>query len=109
MDAESIDLPDMSVDAVISRLGLMFLPELDRALAGSYRVLVPGGTAAEPIWEALVEVKVTRPGDFVRALLTRDSGRLAWFYDSTDRAVYVCRAAQGAADAIECKPKALLP
>ena len=33
----------------------------------------------------------------------------AWFYDSTDRAVYVCRAAQGAADAIECKPKALLP
>ena len=46
------------------------------------RIIVPGGAAAEPIWEALVEVKVTRPGDFVRALLTRDSGRLAWFYDS---------------------------
>ena len=46
------------------------------------RVLVPGGTAAEPIWEGLVEVKVTRPADFVRALLIKDSGRLAWFYAS---------------------------
>jgi hypothetical protein len=48
------------------------------------RVVVPGGTAAEPIWEALVEVKVTKPADFLRALLTKDSGRLAWFYDSVD-------------------------
>ena len=46
------------------------------------RIIVPGGADAEPIWEALVEMKVTRPGDFLRALLTRDSGRLAWFYDS---------------------------
>ena len=46
------------------------------------RVIVPGGAAAEPIWEALVEVKVTRPADFLRALLARDSGRLAWFYDT---------------------------
>ena len=46
------------------------------------RVVVPGGTAAEPIWEALAEARLTRPADFVRALLTRDGGRLAWFYDS---------------------------
>jgi hypothetical protein len=46
------------------------------------RVLVPGGPAAEPIWEAIVEVKVTKPADFLRALLARDSGRLAWFYDT---------------------------
>ena len=46
------------------------------------RVVVPGGAAAEPIWEALVEIKVTRPADFFRALLTRDGGRLAWFYDT---------------------------
>ena len=46
------------------------------------RVIVPGGAAAEPIWEALVEIKVTRPADFVRALLVKDSGRLAWFYAS---------------------------
>ena len=46
------------------------------------RVIVPGGAAAEPIWEGLVEIKVTRPADFVRALLLKDSGRLAWFYAS---------------------------
>ncbi len=46
------------------------------------RVIVPGGIAAEPAWEALVAIKVTRPADFVRALLLKDGGRLAWFYDS---------------------------
>lgn len=33
----------------------------------------------------------------------------AWFYDSTERIVYVCRAAQAAADAIDCKAKTQLP
>ena len=46
------------------------------------RLVVPGGAPAEPIWEALVGVKVTRTTDFLRALLSRDGGRLAWFYDS---------------------------
>lgn len=49
MDAEAIDLPDTSVDVVLCRLGLMFLPDLDRALAGVYRVLVPGGRFATVI------------------------------------------------------------
>ncbi len=30
-----------------------------------------------------------------------------WFYDSSERAVYVCRTGQ--ADAVECKAKATLP
>ena len=46
------------------------------------RVSVPGGSAAEPIWEALAAEKVTRVPEFLRALLSRDAGRLAWFYDS---------------------------
>lgn len=46
------------------------------------RIAVPGGSAAEPIWEALALEKVTRPADFIRALLSRDGGRLAWFYDA---------------------------
>ncbi|MHA6631751.1 class I SAM-dependent methyltransferase [Pseudonocardia sichuanensis] len=49
MDAEAIDLPDASVDAVVCRLGLMLLPDLDRALAGVCRVLVPGGRFAAAI------------------------------------------------------------
>src|SRR6185503_8051467 len=31
-------------------------------------IVVPGGAAAEPIWEGLVEVKITRPAEFLRAL-----------------------------------------
>jgi SAM-dependent methyltransferase len=46
MDAEDIDLPDGSVDVVLCRLGLMFLPNLDKAIAGVHRVLVPGGRFA---------------------------------------------------------------
>lgn len=46
------------------------------------RVGVPGGSAAEPIWEALAGEKVTRVPEFMRALLSRDGGRLAWFYDA---------------------------
>ncbi len=49
MDAEAIDLPDASVDAVLCRLGLMFVPDLDRALVGVRRVLVPGGRFATAI------------------------------------------------------------
>ena len=33
----------------------------------------------------------------------------AWFYDSTDRSVYVCRTMQTAGDAIDCKGKTQLP
>ena len=46
------------------------------------RVRVPGGSAAEPIWEALAGERVTRTTEFLRALLVKDGGRLAWFYDS---------------------------
>lgn len=43
-------------------------------------IAVPGGLAAVPIWEALAAEKVTRPPEFIRALVLRDSGRLAWLY-----------------------------
>lgn len=49
MDAGSIDLPDATMDAVLCRLGLMFLPDLDGALSGVRRVLVPGGRFAAAV------------------------------------------------------------
>jgi hypothetical protein len=33
----------------------------------------------------------------------------AWFYQASERTVYVCRLGQGAADALDCKAKATLP
>jgi SAM-dependent methyltransferase len=46
MDAQQMDLPDASVDCVISRLGFMLMPDPGRALAEVRRVLAPGGRLA---------------------------------------------------------------
>jgi len=50
MDAQQMDLPDVSVDAVLSRFGLMLMPEPSRALAEAHRVLRPGGRMAFAVW-----------------------------------------------------------
>jgi SAM-dependent methyltransferase len=69
MDAEAIDLPDASVDVVLCRLGLMFLPDLDRALAGVYRVLVPGGRFATAIpWQPAGQALPRLVGSILDAL-----------------------------------------
>ena len=46
MDAQQLDLEAESFDAAISRLGLMFVPDLPVALAGIRRALKPGGKLA---------------------------------------------------------------
>jgi SAM-dependent methyltransferase len=43
IDAENLDLPEASFDAVISRVGLIYFPDRVKALAGMRRVLKPGG------------------------------------------------------------------
>ena len=50
MDMQAIDLPDASVDAVVSRFGYMLVPEPERALRETRRVLRPGGALAFATW-----------------------------------------------------------
>jgi ubiquinone/menaquinone biosynthesis C-methylase UbiE len=50
MDAQRMDLPDSSVDAVLSRFGFMLMPEPARAMAETHRVLKPGGRLAFAVW-----------------------------------------------------------
>ena len=45
-------------------------------------VVVPGGTDADAGWQALAGVSPSRPNQFIRALVTKDQGRLAWYYDT---------------------------
>jgi ubiquinone/menaquinone biosynthesis C-methylase UbiE len=52
MDAESLDLPDASVDAVLCQFGLMFLPDPDRGLREMLRVLKAGSRASLVIFAA---------------------------------------------------------
>jgi ubiquinone/menaquinone biosynthesis C-methylase UbiE len=49
-DAVAIDAPDASVDAVVFRMGLMFVKEPGRALAECRRVLTPTGRVALAVW-----------------------------------------------------------
>lgn len=50
VDASAIDLPDASVDGVLSRFGLMLVPERDRVFTECVRVLRPGGRIAYGVW-----------------------------------------------------------
>jgi SAM-dependent methyltransferase len=50
LDVAAIDLEPDWWDAIISRLGLMFTPDLAAALAGARRVLRAGGRLAAIVW-----------------------------------------------------------
>ena len=50
MDAAAIDLEPETFDAVVSRLGLMFVSDLAAALRGVLRMLVPGGRLSAMVW-----------------------------------------------------------
>jgi ubiquinone/menaquinone biosynthesis C-methylase UbiE len=93
IDATDIDLPDESVDGVLSRFGLMLIPAQDQAMDEIRRVLRPGGRCAYATWgppernpwvfqmvAALLQNGWTPPGDPVApggvfSLATGDSNR----------------------------------
>jgi SAM-dependent methyltransferase len=50
LDAERLDVDPGAFDAVICRLGLIYLPDRPGALAGQYRVLRPGGRIAAIVY-----------------------------------------------------------
>jgi SAM-dependent methyltransferase len=52
LDLEAIDEPDGSFDVVLSRMGLMLVPEPERAASEIARVLEPGARAAVAVWAA---------------------------------------------------------
>ena len=50
MDMQAIDLPDSSVDGVVSRYGYMLVPDAALALRETRRVLRPGGRLSFATW-----------------------------------------------------------
>lgn len=50
VDAENIPFARASFDRVVSRFGVMFFPDVQKALAGIRRVTKPGGRVAFVVW-----------------------------------------------------------
>ncbi|HEX4971993.1 MAG TPA: methyltransferase domain-containing protein [Steroidobacteraceae bacterium] len=50
MDAETLNLPDATFDVVLCSLGLMYVPDAQRAVREWRRVLKPGGRVAIAVW-----------------------------------------------------------
>jgi ubiquinone/menaquinone biosynthesis C-methylase UbiE len=50
MDAEMLDVPDASFDVALCALGLMYMPDPERALREMRRVLRPGGRLVIAVW-----------------------------------------------------------
>jgi ubiquinone/menaquinone biosynthesis C-methylase UbiE len=50
LDGEHLDIEDNSFDAVISRVGLIYFPDQQKALTGMHRVLKPGGKMAAIVY-----------------------------------------------------------
>lgn len=50
LDGENLDVPEASFDAVISRVGLIYFPDQQKALAGMKRALKPGGRVAAIVY-----------------------------------------------------------
>lgn len=50
-DAESLDFPDRSFDAVTMNFGMLHLANPDDAIAEAFRVLRPGGRYAFTVWD----------------------------------------------------------
>ncbi len=57
----------------------------DQITIQSGKVIVPGGTAAEPYWKELVGASPESPGDFVLRLASKDNGWLAVYFDALSR------------------------
>jgi ubiquinone/menaquinone biosynthesis C-methylase UbiE len=50
MDGESLELPEAAFDAVLSRIGLIYFPDQQKALIGMHHVLKDGGKKAAMVY-----------------------------------------------------------
>jgi enediyne biosynthesis protein CalE5 len=68
-DGEALAITERDFDAVLCRWGLMFMPDLDRVLAGLHERLISGGRFATAVWSTADRVPmISIAADIVRRL-----------------------------------------
>jgi SAM-dependent methyltransferase len=68
-DGEALMIEEADFDAVLCRWGLMFMPDLNRALTGFYHRLISGGHIAVAVWSTADKVPMISIGaEIVRKL-----------------------------------------
>jgi hypothetical protein len=68
------------ISELVARRAAAFVTAAPALHITSAGVQVPGGPAAEPVWQALVGHRPSDTADFVRSVVSSDEGRLAYFF-----------------------------
>ena len=91
MDAEQLDLPDATFDAVLCSLGLMYVPHPQRAVREWLRVLKPGGRIVVTVWGKRVNCGWSPVFPIVDAEVQSDVCPLFFSLGEPDALVKLCR------------------
>ena len=94
MDAETPALPEASVDVALCALGLMYLPDPERAAAEMRRVLCPGGRLVAAVWGECLNCAWPALFPFIDAEVASEVCPLFFRLGSGDALARVCAAAQ---------------
>ena len=97
MDAEVLDLPDATFDVVLCCLGLMYVPDPQRALNEWRRVLKPGGRVVIAVWGKRVNCGWAPVFPIVEAEVASDVCPLFFSLGEPDALAGLCESAGFAA------------
>ena len=91
MDAETLDLPDATFDVVLCSLGLMYVPDPQRAVREWLRVLKPGGRIAIAVWGKRVNCGWSPVFPIVEAEVESDVCPLFFSLGEPDALAQLCK------------------
>lgn len=112
MDAENLEFHDATFDLITCSFGVMFFPQIERAVAEAYRVLKPGGRIGFVVWgdpdhTPFITVPAKAVIRRIAPSLTRWLLNLPWLGNKLLRRILITRGTFGVSAARFCSPGSL--